>query len=114
MRKSEKVKVSNSFDYAEYLINQTDAYDKIGVYLFYDENECLEFFELFSPFSVSFRGISIFDQSVINLKEKFKEKGVNLIPNSVGFDVPGFGFGLYINDGRIVGVCVYKKGYYDD
>lgn len=103
-----------SFKKTSLSVSETDAYDNIGIYLFYDENDCLNFFELFPPFLVSYKGISFFDQSETTLIQLLRGNGVNLAPNSVGYDAPDFGFGIYVNESKIDGVCVYKKNYYDN
>jgi hypothetical protein len=102
-----------SFKKASFSVNETDAYDSIGIYLHYDGNDCLNFFELFQPFIVSYRGISFFDYSETTLIQLLNDNGVNLNPNSVGYDAPDFGFGIYVNESKIDGVCVYKKNYYN-
>jgi len=93
-------------------LSETDAYDNLGIYLFYDENDCLDFCELYPPFIVTFMGISFFEQSGNLLENVFKEKGINLMANSVGYDAPDFGFGIYVNEGKVRGVYIYKKDYY--
>jgi hypothetical protein len=101
-----------SFKKTSFSVNETDAYDSIGIYLYYDENDCLNFFELFPPFLVTFKGVSFFEHLETTLIQLLKDNDVNLTPNSVGYDAPDFGFRIYINEGKIDGVCVYKKNYY--
>lgn len=101
-----------SFKKTSFSINETDAYNELGIHFYYDDRDTLEFMEIFPPFSITFQGVSLLENSAEEIKNKLTDIGVKLIPNDVGYDVPAYGFGLYVREERIDGVCIYRKDYY--
>jgi hypothetical protein len=91
----------------------TDAYTQLGLHLYYDDQDRLEFIEAFQPCIPIFRGIELLGRPEVVL-EQLRKTGVG-IPrrDSDGNFFDDLGFALYSPGDVVEGVSVYKKGYYD-
>jgi hypothetical protein len=92
--------------------NETDAYDKLGLHLYYDENDCLEFVEAFAPSSLTFIGISLLGRQMSDVENDLKAIGHYSRRDDVGLQCDSAGIGLYAPTGIVDGVAVFRRGYY--
>jgi len=91
--------------------NDSDSYDKLGLHLYYDDQDCLECIEAFEPMSPTIFGVSIVGGRMKEVVEKMKKLGHR--PNKID---PGYEFddlGLSFFGTPIEGVTIFRKGYYD-
>ena len=91
----------------------TDAYSELGLHLYYDKTDSLEFIEAFRPCMPIFRGIEL-----LGLREPVVDAlqgaGVGLTRRESDADFfDDFGFVLYSPSDEVEGVSVFKRGYYD-
>ena len=93
--------------------NDTDAYDSLGIHVYYDDDDHVEFVEAFSPAQLSFEGIALVGRNVGEVVAELGELGYDAEQDDVGYNYDDLGTGLTINGDEIEGVCVFKKGYYD-
>jgi hypothetical protein len=93
--------------------NETDAYDGLGIHLYYDDEDCLEFAELFAPAVVEFQDIRLIGRSIEELTSDMRMLGYEGVPDQAGYSYDEVGLGLTVNRGRVEGVAVFKNGYYD-
>ena len=93
--------------------NETDAYDSLGVHIYYDDSNCVEFVELFTPAEPSFESVSLVGQKAEDVVGKLRELGYEGDQDDVGYNYDGVGIGLTINGNVVEGVGVFREGYYD-
>ncbi len=93
--------------------NETDAYDLLGVHVYYDDSDCAEFVELFTPAESTFAGVSLVGRKVADVVAELHELGYEGERDDVGYNYDLVGIGLTINDQVVDGVGVFREGYYD-
>lgn len=93
--------------------NDTDAYDSLGIHVYYDDEDKVEFVEAFSPAEVEFEGIVLIGRNVDEVAADLGDRGYDAEQDEVGYNYDELGFGLTINDQEIEGVGFFRKGYYE-
>ena len=98
-------------------LNTTDAFD--GVHIYYNEDNCCEALEFFSPSEVMFNGYNIIGFAYSLGKKIFEAESTAITEDAYGLDARDLGVGLYAPDyeddseALIQGVFVYRRGYYN-
>jgi len=94
---------------------ETDSEDylSVGLILFYDTNDVLEFIEAFHPCEPSFRGIQFIGRPVQEILGELRSREISVEELDGNLDIPALGIGIYPMEGMIDGICVYRAGYYD-
>ncbi len=94
-------------------ILEIDFYKEIGLLLNFDNNNKLELIEAVPPSNPHFKGITFLERNPDDVYHEIIKLGYKGVKDDVGCDFPDLGFGIFVNDGRIQAVSVYRKGYYD-
>jgi len=92
---------------------ETDAFEALGLHLYYDDAGRLEFVEAFDPAEVTFRGVSFLGRNVGAVIAEMRAIGFEPTDGDVGVDFPDAGIALTAPDGVVEGVAAHRKGYYD-
>jgi len=93
---------------------EVDAYDALGLHLHYDENNALEYIELFPPASPTLEGLRLLDLSLVEIERAMTARGHSVSRDKTGLDIRSLGIGVYSENGsRPQAVSVYREGYYD-
>ena len=92
----------------------TDSFDEIGLHLYYDNDDRLQFVELFRPADVVVCGIELLDRNVDEVVGSLEMLGYAPSPTDVGFQVDDLGVALTARNGIVEGVAAYRRGYYDE
>jgi hypothetical protein len=92
--------------------NETDAYDGLGLHLYYDRNDRLEFVEAFRPANPTFQGVPFLDHSLDEVADHLGESGYPCERDQLGLNCASAGIGLTAANGVVVGVAVFRSGYY--
>lgn len=92
----------------------TDAFNDLGLHLYYTENGELEFVEAFEPCTPAFKDIVLLRDDASDVAAELSSLGHQAVQDDAGYGFPDLGFGLYAPLGHVEGVSVYPKGYYDD
>ena len=87
---------------------ETDAYDEIGAHIYYDQQECVEYVELFEPAAPVLDDVQLMGEKISKLKRTLQYK---FKPNDVGYVIDDVGVFLIVADNIVEGVGVFKKGY---
>lgn len=93
--------------------NQTDSFDEIGLHLYYNNDERLEFVEAFYPADISFRGIRFLGRDVNAVTGDMAALGFACVDADVGVDFPDAGISLTAPSGVVEGVAAHRNGYFD-
>ena len=93
--------------------NPTDAFDELGLHLYYDDKGLLEFIETFLPARVSFLGIDFLGRNINDVVSEMQAAGFVATDGDVGVDFSEAGIALTVQDGTIDGIAIHRKGYYD-
>ncbi len=98
--------------------NTTDAYDKLGLHLFYDKKNKLEAMEAFKPAKLSFNGQNLLGQTYSDVFKKLKKIDPNCVDNrESGFESLKLGIASYnsvfTRKCKIESIIIFRKGYYD-
>lgn len=93
--------------------NETDAYAALGLHLYYDNDNCLQYIEAFQPADIEFSGISLLARPIAKVFIELQECGCDGAEDDIGVVYASLGFGLVVSDGVVDGVGVFRKGYYD-
>lgn len=94
--------------------SETDAFDGIGLHVYYDPRGKLEFVEAFSPADVDFAGIHLMARSATDVVNEIELLGYAPTETDVGFQFDDIGISLTVADGLVDGVGVFRKGYFDE
>ena len=94
--------------------NETDAYDDIGLHLYFDAQDRLEFVEAFEPASVSLYGHKLLGRLADDVERDLDAIGLMAEETDVGRRFPRAGIALSESGGIVDGVGVHVRGYYDD
>jgi hypothetical protein len=93
--------------------NETDAFDQLGLHLYYSDSGELEFVEAWGPAKVAFRGVSFLGKDLGSVISDMQSLGFNATQADVGVDFRKAGIALTAPSGVVEGVAAYRKGYYD-
>lgn len=93
---------------------ETDAYDELGIHLYYDDEDRLELVEAFEPASVSLKGIALLCREFEQVEHDLARQGYKGKPTDVGYRYNDAGIALTLQGSTIEGVAVFQKGYYED
>jgi hypothetical protein len=93
---------------------EVDSFDDIGLHLYYDNEDRLEFVEAFDPAKVVFRGISFLGRDLRAITEDMKAIGFNSTESDVGVKILEAGIAITAPSGVVEGIAAHRKGYYDD
>jgi hypothetical protein len=97
----------------------TDAFDNLGVHVFYKQPGVCEAIELFSPAQPTFQNRQLIGQPFNQLRDWLRSLDSEVEIDKVGLTSYQFGFGLYAPfagdepDGIVEAVIVFERGYYD-
>jgi len=97
---------------------ETDAFDEIGVHVYYDKDYRVEVVELFEPAVPMFKNTNLLGTPYSQLLELFSTIDGNLGENDSGLTSYEQGIGLYAPykedepNLNCEGIIVFKKGYY--
>jgi hypothetical protein len=92
--------------------NLTDSYDSLGLHLYYDEKDCLEFIEAFSPCSIIFKTVSLVGSNLNEVLSELKKQNISGRLDEPSWFFDSSGFALIENEGVVTGVSIFCKGYY--
>nr|WP_320010898.1 hypothetical protein [uncultured Desulfobulbus sp.] len=92
---------------------EIDSYDIFGLQLNFDDQDKLEFIEAFYPSNPMYDGITFIGRQANSIQQEMSNKGFKTIQDDVGYDFPDLGFGVYVREGTIEAVSIYRRGYYD-
>lgn len=89
-----------------------DEYRNIGLHLYFDAEEKLEFIEAFAPSNPTYLDLSLLGRNAESVRSDLAALGVSCNTDEAGFDCPEAGFGATSDDEVVVGVAVFRRGYY--
>ncbi len=95
-------------------INSTDEYSRLGMHLYYDSNNKLEFIECFSPCPIHYRGVSLLGKEFEVVLKELEDLGLSARHDDYVCYFDDVGFALYVSGEVVDGASVYRKGYYDE
>jgi len=94
--------------------NETDAYDELGLHLYYDNDDKLEYVETFTPAAPTFKGVAMLGRHSEDVQEDLARAGHTCsVMDDVSINCGSAGIALYSPDEMVEGVGVYRKGYFD-
>ena len=94
--------------------NDTDAYDDLGLHLYFDDDDRLEFVEGWGPASPAFQGISFMGRQVEDVASDLAAGGYRSVLDGYGLTCESAGIALTAPTGIVEGVAAFRKGYYDE
>lgn len=93
---------------------ETNEYEELGVFILYDEERRVEFFEFFED-KVQLWGLPLVGTDVAVVRQKLKEANVKVIEDSAGFECPEILVTFYHGGSEKVETAgMYVEGYYGD
>jgi hypothetical protein len=93
--------------------DETDAFDEIGVHVYYDDQGRVEFIEAFSPASLTLHGLPLMGRPIGDVEDELRALGYSSRQTDVGLEYTDAGIALTAAEGIIEGVGVFRRGYYD-
>ena len=104
----------STFQKAPGVDSETDSYDNLGLHLYYDENDCLEFIEAFSPCEVMYENVQLLRPDLKTVLTDLEDLRMTPRYDDQGYFFEDMGFALFASGDAVEGVSVYTKGYYDE
>lgn len=118
VRRALKAKV-RSFLKTPKSVMPTDAFEKLGIYVYYKRPGHYEAVEFAGPASPTLEGKQLLGRPYTQVLNDLKELDSNLKFDDAGFRSEKFGVGIYAPyandepDEPVEGVIVFERGYYD-
>jgi hypothetical protein len=91
----------------------TDAYDTLGMHLYFDEQDCLEFIEAFPPCNPVYRDIRLLSMDVGIVLHALAALGHASVYAEAGYTFADLGIVLFVPESAIEAVSLYRRGYYN-
>ena len=97
----------------------TDAFDELGIHVFYDQKDCCEAVELFEESNAIFNNVSLFSMTVKEALTWLNQLDGELELDEVSAISQRLGLSLYAaeglenNEDHLDSVLVFREGYYD-
>ncbi len=98
----------------KYEPRDTDSYRRLGLHLYYDADDRLEFIETTPPSDPTFQGVHLRDADLGRVLARLADQGYHATEDDAGYNFKDLGIGLYVPESAIEAVSVYRRGYYDD
>jgi hypothetical protein len=93
--------------------SEIEVCNELGLHLYFDSDDCLEFVEAFEPAQVVFRGISFLGRELDSVISDMESLGYRPTESDVGVNFESAGIALTAPSGIVEGVAAHRKGYYD-
>jgi hypothetical protein len=98
----------------------TDAFDEVGIHVYYDESNKCEAIEFFSPALLTFQEKELVGQPYKAVSEWLASIDANIVRDDSGLEARSLGIGLYAPDydenerpdGLVESAIVVKQGYW--
>jgi hypothetical protein len=91
-----------------------DVSNELGLHLYYDDLDCLEFIEAFDPANIAFRGVTFLGRGLCAVIEDMRLLGFSPTKSDgYGVTFDSAGIALFAPTGKVEGVAAYRRGYYD-
>ena len=103
----------STFRKGPYASTDTDAYDELGLHLYYGNGDRLECIEAWGPCPIHYKGVSLLNASTQEVLERLAGLGLSSRYDD-GYFLDDGGFALYTPDDVVKAVTVYRRGYYDE
>jgi hypothetical protein len=99
---------------ASFSTNDTDAYRELGLYLYYNQHDELEFVEMSPLATPTFKGINLFEGDIQSMVRVLQEFDPDPEIDEVGCIFHKIGIALYSEreDGKIEAVSAFARNYY--
>jgi hypothetical protein len=91
-----------------------DAYNDLGLHLYYDGNDHLEYIEAFRPRRPTYQHIDFFNQDRVTVIEAMAREGRRCTSDYGSYTFDDAGIALYAPHDSVEAVGVFRRGYYDD
>lgn len=91
----------------------TDAYNQLGLHLYYDADDEVEYIEAFEGANLRFQGIELLGRELTDLISEFSAIGFRLLQDDYGGMCEEAGICFTAPDGLVEGIGVFRKGYYE-
>ena len=92
--------------------NTTDDYSNLGLHLYYDLNDKIEFIEMFPPSNPVFKGINLLKGNTTDIINRLLEYDSDPETDEAGYIFYKIGIAIYIED-QIEAVSAFVKDYYE-
>jgi hypothetical protein len=102
-----------SFKKTPFSESETDAFDGLGLHLYYDANDKLEFIEAFSPCQIVFQGVELIGESTLSVVDQLSAQGLSARLDESTYFYDDHGIVIMDDGGLIEGVSLFARGYYD-
>ena len=109
---------TEEFRRTEESTTSTDAFNLLGIFVYYDDEDKCDSLEFFDPAQVIFNGLNLLDTSFNEFMNAIKEYDENIEEDDSGCTSYALGIGAYAPfkekapDEKNEGIIIFKKGYY--
>lgn len=93
---------------------ETDAYDDLGLHLYYDADDLLYYIEANPPSDPRYSGIPLLRVPLEETLEQLGDMGQHGQYQDEGYDFPSLGIALYVPDDVVESVSIFGSEYYAD
>ena len=90
----------------------TDAYNRLGLHLYYDEADRLNFIEAFPPSHPTIDEVNLLGGNARSLLQKMEQRGHAGRVEGDSWFFDDIGVALYAPGGSVEGVSIYPPDYY--
>lgn len=94
--------------------NETDAFDDVGLHVYYDNDDCVIYIEAFHPAEITFRGLRFLGRSLDEVEKDMHALGYIALRTDVGVRYDDVGIAITASNGIVEGVGICCRNYYDE
>src|SRR5439155_863566 len=94
--------------------DEFDAYAELGLHLYYDSQDRLEFLETFGECPIHYERVFPLRKNAKDILNELAQLGLSYCYLDGLYLFEMAGFALYIADDIVLGVSVYRPGYYNE
>jgi hypothetical protein len=92
--------------------NETDAFNSLGLHIYYDDEGTVDFIEVFEPCQVCYADVLLLNQPTNEVLERLKSSGLASSYEDGSYFYYDHGFALIDEEGIVSGASFFCKDYY--
>jgi hypothetical protein len=104
----------STFRQGPYAISDTDAYEELGLHLYYDSDDLLRCIMAFGAGPIHYESIMLLKRPLEEVVEDLARLGLSPRYDDEGYWFHDVGFVVYSPESTVEAVTVYRRGYYEE
>jgi hypothetical protein len=104
----------STFRHGPYAISDTDAYEELGLHLYYDSEDRLRCIMAFGSVPIHYNNVDLLNRRLEEIINDLTDLGLTSRYDDEGYWFDDAGFVLYAPEKSVKAITVYRSGYYEE